>query len=142
MLGLQSMSRVQPRTYDVAEANAVLPQVRTLVERIVELGASLPDLEDALRIAQYRRARGDHPAAGDPEHDRRTEELREAEVELAGALTAIEAMGIQVKDLRQGLVDFLSYRDAELVELCWKLGEDRVGFWHRIGEGFAGRKPL
>ncbi len=49
------MSRVQPRTYDVAEANAVLPQVRRLVERIVELGANLPDLEDAVRIAQYRR---------------------------------------------------------------------------------------
>jgi hypothetical protein len=136
------MSRVQPRTYDVAEANAVLPQVRGLVERIVELAASLPDLEDALRIAQYRRARADDPLAGDAEHDRHTEALREAEVDLAAALTALEAMGVQLKDMRQGLVDFLSYREGDLVELCWKLGEDEVGFWHRIGEGFAGRKPL
>ena len=42
----------------------------------------------------------------------------------------------------EGLVDFYSYRDGELVELCWKLGEDRVAHWHRIGEGFPGRKPL
>jgi hypothetical protein len=136
------MSRVQPRTYDLAEANAVLPQVRRLVERMVELGANLPDLEDALRIAQYRRARADDPATVDPEHDRHTEALREAEIELAGAVTALEAMGIQIKDMRLGLIDFLSYREGELVELCWKLGEDRVAFWHRMGEGFAGRRPV
>jgi hypothetical protein len=136
------MSRVQPRTYDLAEANAVLPQVRRLVERIVELGADLPDLEDAVRIAQYRRARADEPAAVDAEHERHTQALREAEIELAGALTALEAMGIQLKDMRLGLIDFLSYREGELVELCWKLGEDRIAFWHRIGEGFAGRRPI
>lgn len=136
------MRRVQPRTYELAEANAVLPRVRELVERIVELGNLLPDLEDAVRIAQYRRARADDPAALDPEHDRHTEALREAELELAGALTALEAMGVQLKDMRLGLIDFLSYREGELVELCWKLGEDRVAFWHRMGEGFAGRRPV
>ena len=51
-------------------------------------------------------------------------------------------MGIQLKDMRLGLIDFLSYQAGELVELCWKLGEDRVAFWHRIGEGFAGRRPI
>jgi hypothetical protein len=122
------MSRVQPRTYDLAEANAVLPEVRGLVERIVELGTNLPDLEDAVAV--------------DAEHDRHTEALREAELELAGALTTLEAMGVQLKDMRLGLIDFLSYREGELVELCWKLGEDRVAFWHRIGEGFAGRQPI
>jgi len=137
-----AVSRVQPRTYEVVEANAMLPQVSRLVERIVELGNRLPDLEDAERIAQYRRSRpGSTPFEG-AEHDRRTAELRQAEVDLAGALTALEGMGIQHKDMQVGLIDFLSYRDGELVELCWKLGEDGVAFWHRIGEGFAGRKPL
>ncbi len=132
------MSRVQPQTYDVDEANAVLPQVRALVERIVDLGNQLPDLEDHLRIAQYRRTR--EGSAEDEE--RAAERLREAEVELAGALTGLQAMGVQLKDLRVGLVDFLSYREGELVELCWKLGEDRVAFWHRMGEGCAGRRPI
>jgi hypothetical protein len=132
------MSRVQPRTYEADEANAVLPDVRRLVQTIVDTGNQLPDLEDQLRIAQYRRSRG----GADQEAEERAEALREAEVELAGALTALEALGIQLKDMRVGLVDFLSYREGELVELCWKLGEDRVAFWHRIGEGFAGRKPL
>src|SRR2546421_5304172 len=136
------MSRVQPRTYEVAEANAMLPQVRRLVAQVVELGGALPDLEDQERIAQYRRSRPDATDADGAAHDRSSEHLRQAEVDLAGALTALEGLGIQLKDMRVGLVDFLSYREGELVELCWKLGEDRVAFWHRIGEGFAGRKPI
>ena len=55
---------------------------------------------------------------------------------------ALDEMGIVLKHPVEGLVDFYSYRDGELVELCWKLGEDRVAHWHRIGEGYAGRKPL
>ena len=51
-------------------------------------------------------------------------------------------MGVVLKHPIEGLVDFYSYRNGELVELCWKLGEDRVAHWHRIGEGFPGRKPL
>ena len=136
------MSRVQPRTYEVEEANQVLPQVRRLVEQVVELGAALPDLEDQVRIAQYRRSRPDATEVDRAQHERGTEGLRQAEVDLAGALTALDGLGIQLKDMRVGLVDFLSYREGELVELCWKLGEDRVAFWHRIGEGFAGRRPL
>jgi len=136
------MSRVQPRTYELAEANAVLPQVRRLVAQIVELSGALPDLEDQQRIAQYRRSRPDATDADRAERDRSGENLRQAELDLAGALTALEGLGIQLKDMRVGLVDFLSYRDGELVELCWKLGEDRVAFWHRIGEGFAGRRPV
>jgi hypothetical protein len=136
------MSRVQPRTYEVEQANAVLPQVRRLVQLIVDLGASLPDLEDQVRIAQYRRSRPAASAADTAVHDRSSEDLHQAEVDLAGALTALEGLGIQLKDMRVGLVDFLSYREGELVELCWKLGEDRVEFWHRMGEGFAGRKAL
>jgi len=136
------MSRVQPRTYEVEEANTVLPQVRRLVEQVVELGTALPDLEDQARIAQYRRSRPDATDVDRAQHERGSEDLRQAEVDLAGTLTALEGLGIQLKDMRVGLVDFLSYREGELVELCWKLGEDRVAFWHRIGEGFAGRKAL
>jgi len=84
------MSRVQPRTYEVAEANAMLPQVRRLVAQVVELGGALPDLEDQERIAQYRRSRPDATDADGAAHDRSSEHLRQAEVDLAGALTALE----------------------------------------------------
>lgn len=54
----------------------------------------------------------------------------------------IEQTGCVVKDLDLGLIDFPSIVNEEQVYLCWKLGEERIRYWHRIDEGFAGRKPL
>ena len=56
--------------------------------------------------------------------------------------TTISTITVTLKDANTGLVDFLGERDGEVVELCWRLGEDRVANWHRVGEGFPGRKPL
>ncbi|MFQ5926948.1 MAG: DUF2203 domain-containing protein [Terriglobia bacterium] len=68
---------------------------------------------------------------------------RDALVEkIRDTVTRIEQHGCLVKDLDVGLVDFPTLRDNETVYLCWKLGEERIGYWHRIHEGFAGRKPL
>ncbi len=132
----------QPRTYDVHEANRALPEVRGLVARIVELTEQLPDLQDQLRIHEYRMRR---PAAGAEDGDRfesSASVLGRAEEDLAAAFDRLHRMGVQLKDPRVGLVDFLAVRDGELVELCWKLGEGAVAFWHRIGEGYPGRRPL
>jgi hypothetical protein len=54
----------------------------------------------------------------------------------------IDAVGAEVKSLEEGLLDFPAMRGDEVVLLCWKLGEDEIHYWHRTGEGFAGRKPL
>jgi hypothetical protein len=51
-------------------------------------------------------------------------------------------LGVFLKDLDLGLVDFYALHDAQVVFLCWKLGEDRVRFWHQLEDGFAGRRPL
>jgi len=58
------------------------------------------------------------------------------------ALDRIQATGCIVKDLDSGLVDFPSVIKDEEVYLCWRLGEDRIRFYHRQDEGFAGRKPI
>ena len=47
-----------------------------------------------------------------------------------------------VKDLDRGLVDFPAFRHGEEVLLCWQVGEDEIGYWHGVDDGFAGRKPL
>jgi hypothetical protein len=62
--------------------------------------------------------------------------------QLQEAINRILETGCLVKDLDEGLIDFPTLRDGEEVYLCWKLGEERVGYWHGIEEGFAGRKPL
>ena len=54
----------------------------------------------------------------------------------------LEADGIVLRDLAQGLVDFPAEKDGEVVYLCWQFGEPEVAFWHRVEEGFAGRQPL
>ena len=53
-----------------------------------------------------------------------------------------QTLGVTVKDSDLGLLDFPARRDGEDVELCWHVGEEAVAFWHRIGEGYAGRKPV
>ena len=130
------------RTYTVEEANNELPRVRRIVAQIAELSALLPELEDQARITQYQSKR---PGAG-PDVQERQQQARDAvggaEMELLKAVANLNGMGIQLKGPLEGLIDFPSYRDGELIELCWKLGEERVEHWHRIGEGYGGRKKL
>jgi hypothetical protein len=61
---------------------------------------------------------------------------------IADCVRAINELGAQVKDFREGLLDFPARRGNEDVLLCWKVGEPEVAFWHGLDEGFAGRKPL
>src|SRR5690348_6161545 len=61
---------------------------------------------------------------------------------LKSALKRILETGCLIKDLEVGLLDFPAVIDNEDVYLCWKLGEDRIRFYHRQDEGFAGRKPI
>jgi hypothetical protein len=135
-------ARVSRRTYTVEEANMALPEVRSVVERIVELAELIPDLQDQAHVAEYRAARQDSLLEDRALLDQWTVALQGAEDELIAAVRRLGEMGVALKDPRVGLVDFYGYRDGELVELCWKLGEDSVAHWHRIGEGFPGRQPL
>lgn len=128
--------------YDVEEATRVLPQVRTLVERIVELGRRLPELQEDQRAASYRAGRA-NARDGDREAlARASAALTTAEDDLTDAARGLDELGVQLKDISMGLVDFLSYRDGELVQLCWRLGEDTIAYWHTLHEGFAGRHRL
>lgn len=61
---------------------------------------------------------------------------------LKQALNRILETGCLIKDLEVGLLDFPALINNEEVYLCWRLGEDRIRFYHRQNEGFAGRKPL
>jgi hypothetical protein len=72
-----------------------------------------------------------------------TREQREKLIaQLQEVVNQIQETGCLVKDLDEGLVDFPTLREGKEVYLCWKLGEERIAYWHGIEEGFAGRKPL
>lgn len=124
------------------EANRALPDVRRLVERIVDIMPALPEMHESVRIAELKANRA---SAGEAEQEMLAQEvssLRAAEMAVAVVLRSLEAMDVTLKDANTGLVDFLGEREGEVVELCWRLGEDSVANWHRIGDGFPGRKPL
>ncbi len=136
------MSDPPGRTYTVAEANAALAEVDPLVARMVFLLRDLPELQEAVQIANYRSSREDTGPELRAKYEAAKRAVSDAETELAGAVARLESMGIALKDPQIGLIDFYGYVDDELVELCWKLGETHITHWHRIGDGFAGRRPL
>ena len=136
------MSLKPPRTYTIEEANAALPKVRPLVERIVERFHLLPELQEETRVADYKTSRAGAGPEAEAAYEKARRAMHDAELELAEDALRLERLGVSLKDAQTGLIDFYSYREGELVELCWKLGEDRVENWHRIGEGFAGRRRL
>ena len=136
------MSLNPPRTYTVAEANQALPRVRSLVGRIVDCYAELPELQEAARVADYKTSRPNSGPEAEKEYERARRAMHDAEMELAENALKLERIGVALKDPQIGLIDFYAYRDGELVELCWKYDEPEIAHWHRIGEGFAGRRPI
>jgi hypothetical protein len=129
------------RIFTPDDANELLPVVRPLVERMVEgkraLDAAQAEADDvSTRISGNG---GGLPPARLAEVNA---ELSRRAAELAGALEEIQDLGVVVKDLDTGLVDFPSVREGRDVLLCWRLGEDEVAFWHGYDDGFAGRQPI
>jgi hypothetical protein len=79
----------------------------------------------------------------DPQEPRTLEErFEQAGAAVAACVERLERLGVFVKDLDRGLVDFPALHEGEEVLLCWEVGEDEVAYWHGVDEGFAGRKPL
>ena len=124
------------KVFTIQEANALLPNVRTIVGRIQRAHRQLSRYrEDAQKAAEAAELGGGGLPNG---------------IAYAGVLTQLtthvaelEALGVQLKDFERGLVDFPSLRDGRIVLLCWQLGEgDELEFWHDIDAGFAGRTPL
>jgi hypothetical protein len=132
---------VPERVFTPAEANSALPEVRAAAERLVAVRGRMRELESAQSdLVLAIGGNGGGYAAND---------LNAAQTELAGLAEAavacidrLEEVGVVVKDVDRGLVDFPADRNGEAVLLCWQVGEDEVAFWHDFTEGFAGRKPV
>src|SRR5712692_2897990 len=104
--------------------------------------ARTPSRRRTASCPAYESKRAGAGAEDRDKHQQARDAAGGAELELLKAVASLNGMGIQLKGPLEGLIDFPSYRDGELVELCWKLGEERVEHWHHVGEGFAGRKKL
>jgi hypothetical protein len=129
------------RHFTVQEANELLATVRPLVERLVEQRREVVrQLERKEELGGLTQTNGGGfpprlPADIDTALD-------EAAGELKRTIEELTDLGVQIKDLDSGLVDFPSSRDGEEILLCWQLGEDEIAWWHTLDGGFAGRRPL
>lgn len=131
------------RFFTEEEANDALTVVRPTVERLVAARRAFLHVARRLESVQGRVA--GNGGGLDPERVRELQEqVANAGSVVAAVVAELEALGVQVKDLDQGLVDFPARHPErdEPVLLCWRLGEDDVAYWHGPEEGFAGRKPL
>jgi hypothetical protein len=129
------------REFTLEEANAAVTELRPVVERMVEHGRKLEAAQREQRELVTRIAGNGGDMQPSDLRDLAEKIQREADA-VAECAETIDAAGAQIKSLEEGLLDFPSRRDDELVLLCWKLGEDEIGYWHGLDEGFAGRQPL
>jgi hypothetical protein len=133
-----------PKTFTLSEANALLPQVRLLVEQLQGLQRSIVQTNQQLDEVVGKLSAGN----GYPIRSLKGQILDSTKHQLQlieafqSALKQLEDLGCLVKDLNTGLIDFYTVRDGDLVFLCWKLGEERIRFWHTLEDGYAGRQPL
>ena len=132
------------KLFTVDEAEHALQQAEPLVRHLQALARDLANTQQHLEDGLVKLSHGNGHAL---EHIRREVETLDArQRELAEAfedsLTRLQSLGCLLKDLEMGLLDFYSVRDAQIVFLCWRLGEDRIRCWHEVETGFAGRQPL
>jgi hypothetical protein len=132
--------RKNKRYFTPAEANNMLPLVRVIVKDIVDLAHSLRDQNARLeRLTLDGVARGILTAEQLEEEQAAFEKDQD---DLQAFVAELGELGVELKDLLVGLVDFPGWMDEREVCLCWKLGEAEVAFWHETNAGYQGRQPL
>ncbi|MGD0840477.1 MAG: DUF2203 domain-containing protein [Candidatus Acidiferrales bacterium] len=132
----------EPRIFTLKSAERARRELEPTLAEAVECKHKLTELDEELAdVAQRILMMGGitlpHESLG-----RVRIERDQLESVVRAAIGRIQGAGCIIKDLDIGLVDFPSRLNGEEILLCWQLGEDRIRFWHRPDEGFAGRKPI
>jgi hypothetical protein len=130
------------KTFTLEEAQAVLPVVEALLKRALAARESAADVEEELQDLKQRIFISGGMQVDVPSVFRRRNALTVYQQQVEESVAEIQAIGVEVKDLDLGLLDFPCMLDSEVVLLCWKQGEPRISHWHTQQDGFRGRKPI
>jgi hypothetical protein len=131
-----------PRRFTVDEARLVLPRAGRLLRTAIARKAAFDQAQQSIQEVTDRVTRMGGMMV---DRDRALEANRRrdaAVAQLREVLQELQSLGCVVKDLDTGLIDFPTLFRGVEVYLCWKLGEDTIGFWHGVEEGFRGRRPI
>jgi hypothetical protein len=127
------------RVFTLDEALALLPTVRQIIDEIQKTKSELERQSEELERLVGLTSGNGHLAAD-------IASTREAVQATATALqlliSELDGLGVVLKGVDEGLVDFPSEREGRIVYLCWRRGEETIAYWHDIETGFAGRQPL
>jgi hypothetical protein len=130
------------KTFTLGEAQTLLPVVEALLRKAQAAAAEAEEREREMQQLSQRIFLSGGMHVDVSAAARRRAEREKAVQDAKDTLAEIDSIGVLVKDLEQGLLDFPSMMDGKTVLLCWKLGEPTIAHWHTEEEGFAGRKPL
>ena len=130
------------KTFTLSEAQTLLPVVESLLRKAQAAGKKAGEVEREMQALSQRIFFSGGMHVDVVKAARRRAEREKALQEARDTLAEIDEIGVQVKDLEQGLLDFPCVMDGKTVLLCWKLGEKEIGYWHTPEDGFEGRKPL
>lgn len=128
--------------FSLDEAQSLLPVLEALLRRAVKAKASADQLESELRqLSQDVYYSGGMLVSPAKAAGKRTA-IQASLQQVKDSIEEIDSIGVEVKDLDSGLLDFPCRLGDETVLLCWKLGEPKIAHWHTVSGGFQGRKPL
>ena len=123
------------RVFTLVEARSLMPRLRKLLARVSKEREALLDMRVEIDMAREKASEGGGGSLLGPTYIAHL-------IAFSEAVQEIEYLGVHVKDMRTGLVDFPYDRDGRIVYLCWKPDEDEIAWWHETDAGFAGRQPL
>src|SRR5258708_7941453 len=135
-------SPMPDRTFTLDEALSLLPVLESLLRTAIAGKKIMEDVEAEMQALNHRIFLNGGTHVDVVAIARRKAERAKAEQRAKDALAEIDSIGVQVKDLEIGLLDFPCDVDGRVVLLCWKMGENSITHWHSTDEGFAGRKPI
>ena len=130
------------RTFTFDEARTLLPVLESLLRTAISSKKTMEEIEAETQALNHRIFLNGGTHVDVVATARRKAERAKAEQRAKDALAEIDSIGVQVKDLDVGLLDFPCEVEGRVVLLCWKMGEPSIKHWHSIEEGFAGRKPI
>lgn len=122
------------KVFSLEEASSLLPLLKKLLNKAQTVWESMLEMQPEIKKISEKAQYGSGSPLG-------AQYLREI-LNLQEILLAISKRGVILKDLEAGLCDFPYEHEGRIVYLCWKLGEEKIGWWHELSDGFAGRQLL
>jgi hypothetical protein len=130
------------KTFTLDEAQSLLPVLESLLKRAIEVRGSAQSVETSLNSLAQRIFLSGGMKINPASAARQRAEMEELLKQVRESLAEIDAIGVQVKDLDAGLLDFPCRIDDQVVLLCWRMGEPSIEYWHTVEAGFQGRQPV